>query len=392
MADRLFNIPPPSSFGTSLRDKAEEFCNSAPYRQGAYAKRNWGGTLHSLCSYQGKLKPSIAHFLVSWFTDEGQRVLDPLSGVGTIPLEARLQGRIGLASDLSPMADAVCRAKLETFNEGDVWSGLQAMEEYVGDNRESFADSAEGRFGLNGPIENYFHPTTLNEVLASRQFLLKGYLDHQPVARDVLKTNIMHILHGNRPYALSRRSHPVTPFAPSGPVIYRPLIDALKVRLDRVMPPLMALDGTTQPGSSHLADFRHTGFDEPVDAVITSPPFSKSVRFWSSNWMRLWYAGWSPEDFKQSPAHFLEVEQKKHLGVYSDFAQSMHSVIKPGGLLIMHLGETKTVNMAEAIGPLLSPLFDIEFAGRECVADTESHGLRDKGATLAHWYLFARAR
>ena len=103
MSEALFDLVPAPKPGDDLAAKALMFCETAPYRMGEYSKRNWGGPLHSLCSYQGKLKPSIAHFLVQWFTEPGQRVLDPMGGVGTIPLEARRLGRVGIASDLSPL-------------------------------------------------------------------------------------------------------------------------------------------------------------------------------------------------------------------------------------------------------------------------------------------------
>jgi tRNA G10 N-methylase Trm11 len=184
----------------------------------------------------------------------------------------------------------------------------------------------------------------------------------------------------------------VTPFAPTGPTVYRPVVGALHERLQRIVPHLVQLEDVGPGGSSYLADFRSLQLDEPVDAVITSPPFSKSVRFWSSNWMRLWFAGWSPDDFKQEPNRFLEVEQRKHFEAYREFAKSMAGLLKPGGLLVMHLGETATVNMATSIQPMLEPYFEVAFAGRESVTDTESHGLTDKGATVAHWYVFATAR
>ena len=133
------------------------------------------------------------------------------------------------------------------------------------------------------------------------------------------------------------------------------------------MPHLKALEQDGPAGEAYLSDFRKLDLDEPVDAVITSPPFSKSIRFWTSNWMRLWFAGWTPADFKQEPNKFLEVEQRNHFDAYGEFAESMARVMKPGGLLVMHLGETATVNMATSIQPLLSPHFDIRFVGRESV-------------------------
>ena len=84
----------------TYKEKAENFLTTMPYKHGEFAGRNWGHPLHSLCSYHGKLKPAIAHILIRDFTHPGDRVLDPLCGVGTIPLEACLQGRFGIGNDL----------------------------------------------------------------------------------------------------------------------------------------------------------------------------------------------------------------------------------------------------------------------------------------------------
>ena len=145
------------------------------------------------------------------------------------------------------------------------------------------------------------------------------------------------------------------------------------------------------PGESHMGDFRDLEC-QTVDAVITSPPFAKSVRFWSMNWMRLWFMGWERDDFNIEPKKYRETQQRRDFAPYGDFAEGMHRLLRPGGVLVMHLGETSSVNMADELRPLIEPLFDIHHIGRECVLDTESHGLRDKGATVAHWYLFGTRR
>ena len=380
----------PSTDG--LAQRAAEFCETAPHRQDPYGRRNWGGTLHSLCSYQGKLKPAIGHFLVSWFTEPGWRVLDPMAGVGTIPLEARRQGRVAIANDLSPLADCVSRAKVEPFDPRDVATIVDDLAAFI--NGGPALDQVEAEddlsFGLNGPIRDYFHADTLREVaLARRYFLLAEGLP--PAARDVVRSSLLHILHGNRPYALSRRSHPVTPFAPTGAFEYRSVIERLTERLGRVIPLLQELEEESPSGVSHLGDFRDLECPT-IDAVITSPPFAKSFRFWSMNWMRLWFTGWEREDFGSEPKRYLETEQRQNFAAYGEFAAAMHGLMRPGGVLVMHLGETAKVNMAEELSPLIDPLFEIQHVGRECVLDTESHGLRDKGATVAHWYLFATRR
>jgi hypothetical protein len=385
---RLLEDAPILPNADDLSSRATEFCDTAPHRRDPFGRRNWGGSLHSLCSYQGKLKPSIAYFLVSWFTQPGWTVLDPMAGVGTIPLEARRQGRVGIANDLSPLADCVSRAKVEPFELPAVAAVFDQLAGYItaGPSLAKLQRTVDLEFGLNGPISAYFHPDTLREVALARAFFLENSLP--TTGRDVVRSSVLHILHGNRPYALSRRSHPVTPFAPSGDFEYRPLLDHLADRLGRVVPLLDELARQSLPGEATMGDFRDLNLSD-VDAVITSPPFAKSFRFWSMNWMRLWFMGWEPESFVSEPKRYLETEQRKSFSPYEAFAKGIHRMLRPGGLLVMHLGETPSVNMAEELRPILSPYFDVAHVGRECVLDTESHGLRDKGATVAHWYVFA---
>jgi hypothetical protein len=140
-----------------------------------------------------------------------------------------------------------------------------------------------------------------------------------------------------------------------------------------------------------MGDFRNLRVDE-VDWVITSPPFSRSLRFWSMNWMRLWFAGWEPDDFLTQPPTYLEMEQKTSYKPYREFAESMSRLLRSRGGLILHLGETASENMTHHVLPEIEDTFEVVHCGREAVHDTESHGLTDKGATQAHWYIFARKR
>ena len=372
--------------GDSIAERAAWLCDTVPYRNRPYSQRNWGGPLHSLCSYQGKLKPSIAHFLVKYFTSAGDIVLDPLAGIGTIPLEARRLGRIGLGNDLSPLAYAVTSSKLEPIDTRllrTLYENLSAAVQSGSQDRANLK-SVDVDWGLNGPIHSYFHPKTLAEIVAARSYL-RGC--HSQPELNLLLTSILHILHGNRPYALSRRSHPVTPLAPTGSAEYRSLVDRLGKRLDRIVPPLLEMKGDTPYGQAFQSDFRDLDI-QSVDAVITSPPFARSVRFWSSNWLRLWFAGWEPADFETEPPRYLETEQKKSYRPYVELISMSARSLKTNGVLILHLGETRSECMAEHILPLLPPHFRVLFVGRENVQDTQSFGLTDKGATIAHWYVF----
>ena len=74
----------------------------------------------------GKLKSSIAGSLISQFTESGDLIYDPFSGLGTVALEAWTAGRNVLATDLSPYAALLTRAKLFPYPSLDI--ALEALE------------------------------------------------------------------------------------------------------------------------------------------------------------------------------------------------------------------------------------------------------------------------
>ena len=156
-------------------DAAQEFINVLPFKQDPYNSRNWGHKWHSLCSYHGKLKPSIAYHLVKMFSAPGEIVLDPLCGVGTIPFEACLQGRIGIGNDLSYMAYVITKAKLEKPNKEPVLHELSILNDYIEYNKKHFDQEALpfADFGFNGKIPDYYHIDTYKELIAARNYFLE---------------------------------------------------------------------------------------------------------------------------------------------------------------------------------------------------------------------------
>ena len=144
-------------------------------------------------------------------------------------------------------------------------------------------------------------------------------------------------MHGNRPYALSRTSHPLTPYAPSGEFIYKSVIQHIRNKIE-----LSYKKGEFdefEDGYAILGDLFDLPkqFNEDIDAIITSPPFVGSIKFFNNNWMRLWLSGWEPEDFKKANARFLEGKQNKDLSIYDNFFNMCYKVLKPGGKIILHL-------------------------------------------------------
>lgn len=373
-----------------FRAQAQAFIRAMPYRQAPYSGRNWGHPWHSLCSYHGKLKPAIAHFLIERFTRRGDIVLDPLCGVGTIPLEACLQGRVGIGNDLSELAYAVTKAKLEKPELKDCLNIVDNLSAYITQNADSqtiFDDVTQYEdFGFNGKVSTYFHPKTYREILCARRYFSEK-MNVLTAAEAMVFACLLHILHGNRPYALSRNSHPLTPYAPTGDYVYKDTIKHIKDKLT-----LSYGKGDFHhyvQGASYLGDYqrlRASGL--LVDTIICSPPFAGSMRFYMQNWMRLWLCGWELEDYTWADTRFLDQQQKKDFDVYNSFFEMCSSVLKLEGRVILHLGKTGTVDMAEELSQRARPYFQEVFRGSENVQDVEKHGIADKGGTVEHQFLF----
>jgi len=366
------------------------FASGLPHQRGEFAKRNWGHPWHSMCSYQGKLKPSIAHHLVGALMPvTGGRILDPFSGVGTIPFEARLAGHTTFAFDISPAALEISRGKLLKTGAGEVWAEVRALERWIDLHRTVAIDhEAIGFARFNGSLASYFHPETLAEILAARAYFLQPM--EKSGARSLVLAALLHILHGNRPYALSRRSHPITPFAPTGAIEYRSLVPRLTNKIRRLLE--AAPDASAPAGFVYDQDAT-AQWPEAVselDAIITSPPFYDSTRFYAANWMRLWFCGWGAQQFRQEPRRFVEERQKETFAVYEPVLEQAASRLKAGGYLALHLGKSSKCDMASELALIGRRYLQVVDVLDESVGHCESHGIRDKGTVTHHQYVIFR--
>lgn len=363
----------------------ESFKQNMPHQSGVMAKRNWGDPIHSLCSYQGKLKPSIAHQLVKTFVPENGLMLDIFGGVGTIPLEAALQNKKSISFDISPTALAISRAKLEKASRKKVFEIISEIEKNIKNKVDPQLHKEISDFGMNKTLKDYFHPDTLNEIINARLYFEKNGFDTPEKA--LVLSSIMHILHGNRPYALSRRSHGITPFAPKGDFEYKYLIEKLKEKVNRT---LLKLEREQFcEGETHYQDVTKTwpAHIQNIDTIITSPPFFDSTRFYAANWMRLWFAGWDTKSFKTEPVNFIDELQKKDFSVYDNVFMQARERLKKDGVFVLHLGKSSRCDMAKVLAERASKWFNVHDIFEESVENGESHGIRDRGSTTQHQYL-----
>lgn len=351
-----------------------------PYQSPPYCARNWGHPFHSMCSYPSKIKPGIAHFLIKLLTRPGESVLDPFAGVGTIPFEACNQGRVGIGSDLNPLAAVVTRAKVSPPSRGALDAVVAELEDGV--------SHAPARPAVEEEIASFFHHRTLAEIVAARSILL-GSLDSSGERGDASAfalACLAHILHGNRPYALSRRSHNVIPIPPKGDFVYKPLLPSLREKIQRLL--AVPLNSSYRRGHAARLSFTDVGhFAVEVDHVISSPPFLGTTHFVRQNRVRLWLCGWDYSAQDDARPSFLE--HQSGLEPYRPILACMYRVLKASGRCVLHLGVVKETDMATAISPYATAAgFAVEGIVYEDAAHLETHGRTDRGGTHRHQFLF----
>ena len=203
--------------------------------------------------------------------------------------------------------------------------------------------------------------------------------------------SVLHVLHGNRPYALSRTSHPITPFHPSGPFEYRSLVGAVRARVRRSL--ATPLPPEFIPGLGIAGDFRELpSLGVPLaDAIITSPPFI-GMRFDRPNWLRLWFMGWGESDFHERSRGFLEREQMVSTEVYREFFAVSRALMRRDGVLVVHVGSGDRGDLPADLRRFAATEFRLVGEVIEGVEHVERHGIRDKGLTKTHHLLVLQPR
>ena len=375
----------------SFDNKWNSFKIDLPHQNYPYSKREWGGSAHSMCSYQGKMKPALAHHLIECFSKPGDIVVDPFSGSGTIPFEACRMGRKGYGIDISKLGYVLTYAKVSKISLANIEPLLLDLENYIQDYRITTDDyDRASTVQFNSAIPDYFHPDTLREVLAARKFFLSIW-DNSPEWA-LLFASTLHLLHGNRPYALSRRSHPVPPYKPTGPFEYRALMPRLRKKI-RLLEKDIENNNRSFGGTSQSdCTIKWPSVIPQADTIITSPPFFDSTKFYMTNWMRFWFVGWEIEDFKIQPIDYLENRQKINLDVYYSFFESSRERLKDKGILVLHLGKSTKCDMGIELTKRVDPWFSVMDCFTENVEHCESHGIRDKGTVKGHTYLILAAK
>ena len=299
----------------------------------------WGHPMHSMCSYMASFPPKVPHYFIDRFTNKGDLVLDPFSGRGTTPTEACLMGRMGVGSDLNPIASVLTKAKVQPPKKENVLKRLTFLEsKFRPRNITEVPDK----------IKKLYSTKTLQQLL-----FFKDELNIKTSSIDnIIMAVIMGGMHGDssRPTYMSipmPNTFSMSPNYVKNYIIDHKLqppthdaFDVIKHRLERIYKEEMA----PIKGKAYLSDVRNLPRSmngNKADLIFTSPPYLKVIKYGKLNWIRLWMLDVETSDLDK------KLDDKHTLPKYTQFMKNtintFDKVMKEDALCFIVVGQVTGV-------------------------------------------------
>lgn len=310
--------------------------------------QRWGHPWHTMCSYLGTFPASLARAMITLLSKEGDYVMDPFSGRGTTLLEARLLGRIPLASDLNPMAIALSKAKNSSVSLEQALAEVESLKH--GYDRPMFLPEAQVQ---PDDILLIYSPETLAQLCYLRRRLLKGTTD----VRAFLLGALLGVMHGaertdgtsayasiSMPNTFSMSPNYVRRFVETKQLnrVGRDVFDILAQKVERLFKEGESLSEkgiVTVADAKRLSENPDLGeYHGKVRLVVTSPPYLGVVNYAKQNWIRNWLL--APAEYYN---RHTDLDDNLSLPSWLDFIESTIGELKKflteDGVLVLIVGD-----------------------------------------------------
>lgn len=295
-------------------------------------KYSTGYATHNLFPYRGKFHPQMIRALLNVIdVSQDDVVLDPMSGSGTLSVEANLLGIDSVGVDLSPFCGLMGRAKTFSLNLDP--KKLERLAKKPAELLKRFKGNE---------VPKYFKKDQKDQDKPYYEVLLLAFLDTMGFAR---------------------RS--------------RGTIDSLFQRvLDRYVATISNFQKAREKLELQIGDSKIIQGDatelplenNSIDAVITSPPYSFAIDYVNNDSPQLEYLGYDTKPLKEKMIGLQGRGVNEKLEIYfkdmEESLEEMRRVSKPGSRVVIIVGtneiQTGGVNLESEIKKLAEQK-DLEF-------------------------------
>jgi hypothetical protein len=318
------------------------------------SKQRAAHSLHEV-SYRACFKPQLPRFFIDRFTQPGDVVYDPFMGRGTTVVEAALAGRAPAGCDINPLSAVLAQPRLSPPTAEAVAARLAALD-------------LSAAVSYPEELEVFYHPETLREICALREYLLardrRGTLD---AIDRWIRMVAVNRLTGHSPGFFSVYTLPPNQAASveaQAKINARrnqvpPRRDVRELIVAKTRSLLRDCDSPSRATLLRSAQ-RATLLTGPASAtpqiksrsvalVVTSPPFLDVVDYAGDNWLRGWFCGIDTAAVRISIHRKVGEWQAAMTEVFKELAR----VLRPGGHVAFEVGEVRNgkVKLEEAVLP-----------------------------------------
>jgi site-specific DNA-methyltransferase (adenine-specific) len=298
----------------------------------------------------------VAHYFIQRYSKPGHVVLDPFSGRGTTPLQARAEGRQAICNDLNPLAYVLSRAKADP----PTWS---AAVSFVDELEKEFLAGKAGEPDVSDDIRMLYHPTTLKQLCFLRAYLNRRSYTKWSKKELMIAGALAGIMHGahrrdgtsqylsiSMPNTFSMSPTYVEKFIRENELVQieQDVFERLRDKLARLYLDDIAGSGE---GKAYMSDAstllkgRSIGA-ESIDLIVTSPPYLQVVNYGTANWIRLWLLGLDEVGRDQGAGRKSLNAKLDHGHTYTAYSQfllrtfqGVRRVLKQNGVAVFVIGD-----------------------------------------------------
>jgi DNA modification methylase len=271
-----------------------------------YAEADTQQHVHGLHPYPARMIPQIAHRLIREWSDEGDTVLDPFCGSGTVLVEALLQNRNAVGVDINPLAYLIAKVKTTKLNPEILNQEIESILDEVQQKMESFK---KGTYNVKTYVfSNIFHwfkrdvadkLTIIKDSIADERYINEDIFNLLQVCFSMTIRKASNIAFEDNPYFIRSKT---------GEDLKKHSPDVLKIFQEQVMDTVLRLNEFSKlyPNgvkcSVYETDARALPLeDNSIDLIVTSPPYGEESHTMSysrfAKLSLLWF-GMTPSDLR----------------------------------------------------------------------------------------------
>ncbi|MCO4743667.1 MAG: hypothetical protein KC912_02690 [Proteobacteria bacterium] len=293
---------------------------------------------HRFHTYPAGLHPDAARDLLQLF--EGERVLDPFCGGGTVPVEVRAAGRIALGQDLSTIALRVARARTASPDEAFLTRLRSRARKLTAIAREAREDPPEQVYQ---GVHEWYAPHALWELESIRQGISESEEDLKPLLKALFSSILIKVSWRRSDTSGGRERH----HRPAGTtaILFHKKTRELARHLAAYRD---AIPEGTPEAKLRIGDARHLRLEDPVQLILTSPPYPGTYDYLPLQHLRrIWFM----ED-RHDEAHEIgsrrswraggKQARRDWAGASAEWTTSAAAALEPGGHLVVVIGDGLT--------------------------------------------------